>query len=135
MVNPPRFVPFHLRRTYPADFSVFLGLVALAVTEGWNDEGLVNVASHIIGVAAAIAAILLVAGWLWDSRRMTYEGAWLAVGVWTAELVEAAITHDVYSPVWWFVVLISISMVNLAVGVWWFVRGTNKEGGEGEPVP
>jgi hypothetical protein len=128
-------VPYHLRRAYPADASLFLALIALLINEAvFPAEGdSFDTYSLVLSVVALTAAVLLLVGFLGDSRRATYEGAWLSMGVWTAEVVDTVYRGDPSSAMWWFLTLISISMVNLSAGVWWYVRWTTETGEDGDP--
>lgn len=112
-----RWVPSHLRHTYPADFTLFLFSVGMAV---WYFPPHMDL-STLAFLAATTTAVLLFFGWLLNSAAFTRAGAIVGAGTWIAQFVYllsawpfADLTRWKFSAA----LLCSAGMVNLAVGVW-----------------
>jgi len=114
-------VPPHLRRTYPADFTLFLSSIVLALFYLPPS----NPASAALVVAGGVAALLLLFGWGADSHVATRNGAALSFGMWTGQFVYLLWVgpHDLTGPAYTAFLLSAIGSANLGLGVWLFVNG------------
>lgn len=118
-------VPPHLRRTYPADFTLFLSSIVLALFYLPPS----NPAAGILVAAGLTAAALLLAGWAVDSPRATSNGAALSFGMWLGQLVYLLYfgTGTMSGTAYAAFVLSAVGSANLGLGVWLFANGETKQ--------
>jgi hypothetical protein len=114
-----------LRRTYPADFTLFLSSIVLALFYLPPS----NPVAGILAASGLTAGMLLLAGWAVDSPRTTSNGAVLSFGIWVGQLIyllyfgPGTMSGTAYAAF----LLSAVGSANLALGVWLFTNGETKQ--------
>lgn len=122
-----RWVPPHLRRTYPADFTLFLALLGLMA---WYTPPNTWQSAFIVGSAGA-GAVFLFVGWLFDAPSQTRTGALVSTAVWAAQLAYSLSIPlvDTIGPFADLAVTLScLAFINLSVGVWALLLPAERRG-------
>lgn len=114
-----KYVPPHLRRVYPAAFSLFIAAAAIFLNIGTsyveNYFGLLMDA-----YAFAVAGMLFV-GWAANKQRWTINGFWCSTGLWTAVFISVVTSVRAVEPLL-FGGGLSLAMINLSLGAWLLMR-------------